>query len=127
MRDYAEALKCFYKADYMDGSPKVWRPIAWCSFLIGKYDQSRGYYKKILSSKPNAQDLLNAGHTEWALQNIKGATGFYRRAVEMSDGDFHKFREEFCRDIPDLIAAGIEEGEIPLMLDQLRYSISDSL
>lgn len=127
MRDYAEALKCFYKVDYMDGSPKAWRPIAWCSFLTGKYDQARSYYKKILSGKPEMQDLLNAGHTEWALQNIKGATGFYLKAVKAADGDFHKFREEFCRDIPDLVAAGIEEGEIPLMMDQLRYSLSDLL
>ncbi len=127
MRDYAEALRCFYKVDYLDSSPKAWRPIAWCSFLTGRYDQARSYYKKILSGKPGTQDLLNAGHTEWALQNIKGATGFYLDAVKMADGDFHKFREEFSRDIPDLIAAGIEEGEIPLMMDQLRYSLSDLL
>ena len=40
---------------------------------LGKYDQARNYYKKILDNQPHAQDLLNAGHTEWALQNIKGA------------------------------------------------------
>lgn len=127
LRNYSEALKCFYKVDYLDGNNKAWRPIAWCSFLTGKYDQARNYYKKILSNQPNTQDLLNAGHTEWALQNIKGAIEFYRQAVEKENRDFYKFREEFNQDIPDLIVAGIEDTEISLMMDQLRYVLSDSL
>ena len=127
LRNYSEALKCFYKVDYLDGNNKAWRPIAWCSFLTGKYDQARNYYKKILSNQPNTQDLLNAGHTEWALQNIKGAIEFYRQAVEKENRDFYKCQEEFNQDIPDLIVAGIEDTEISLMMDQLRYVLSDSL
>ena len=127
LRNYSEALKCFYKVDYLDSNNKAWRPIAWCSFLTGKYDQARNYYKKILANQPNTQDLLNAGHTEWALQNIKGAIEFYRQAVEKENGDFYKFQEEFNQDIPDLIVAGIEDTEISLMIDQLRYVLSDSL
>ena len=127
MRDYNEALKCFYKVDYLDDSNKVWRPIAWCSFLTGKYDQARNYYKKIIADQPSAQDFLNAGHTEWVLQNIKGAMSFYLQAVEKESGDFLKFKEEFDKDIPDLIVAGIEDTEIFLMLDQLRYSLSNTL
>ena len=127
MRDYNEALKYFYKVDYLDGSNKVWRPIAWCSFLTGKYDQARNYYKKIIADQPSAQDFLNAGHTEWALQNIKGAMDFYLQAVEKESGDFFKFKEEFDKDIPDLIIAGIENTEIYLMLDQLRYALSNTL
>ena len=39
LKDYNEALKCFFKVDYLDNkSHKAWRPIAWCSFLTGKYD-----------------------------------------------------------------------------------------
>ena len=127
LRNYSEALKCFYKVDYLDSNNKAWRPIAWCSFLTGKYDQARNYYKKILANQPNTQDLLNAGHTEWALQNIKGAIEFYRQAVEKENRDFYKFQEEFNQDIPDLIVAGIEDTEISLMMDQLRYVLSDSL
>lgn len=127
LRNYSEALKCFYKVDYLDSNNKAWRPIAWCSFLTGKYDQARNYYKKIPANQPNTQDLLNAGHTEWALQNIKGAIEFYRQAVEKENRDFYKFQEEFNQDIPDLIVAGIEDTEISLMMDQLRYVLSDSL
>jgi len=127
MRNYDAALKYYYKVDYLDSkSTKAWRPIAWCSFLTGKYDQARNYYNKIIDSHPNMQDYLNAGHTEWALQNIKKALTYYQKAVEVESNDFHKFREQFNLDIPDLLIAGIEESEIPLMLDQLRYLLEDS-
>ena len=125
-KNYNEALKYYFKVDYLDNkSTKAWRPIAWCSFLTGKYDQARNYYKKIMDNQPNTQDFLNAGHTEWALQNIKGALAFYKKAVEKESGDFSKFQEQFNQDIPDLLVAGIEEAEVPLMMDQLRYSLSD--
>ena len=127
LKNYSEALKCFFKVDYMYSNSKAWRPRSWCSFLTGKYDQARNYYKKILADQPNTQDLLNAGHTEWALQNIKGAIEFYRQAIEKEDGNFYKFQEEFNQDIPDLIVAGIEDSEISLMMDQLRYVLNDSL
>lgn len=128
LKNYTEALKYFFKVDYLDGkSQKAWRPIAWCSFLTGKYDQARNYYKKIVDNQPTMQDFLNAGHTEWALQQMKGALAFYRRALEAESGDFQKFQEQFNQDIPDLIVAGIEAAEVPLMLDQLRYLWEDSL
>ena len=128
LKDYNEALKCFFKVDYLDSkSHKAWRPIAWCSFLTGKYDQARNYYKKILDNQPNAQDFLNAGHTEWALQNIKGALAHYQQAVQIENINFSKFQEQFGQDIPDLLIAGIEETEVALMLDQLRYKIEGAL
>lgn len=128
LKQYDEALKCFFKVDYLDSkSQKAWRPIAWCSFLTGKYDQARNYYKKILGNQPNMQDLLNAGHTEWALQQIKEALSYYTQAVESESGNFQKFLEQFNQDIPDLLIAGIEKSEVALMLDQLRYKLDGIL
>lgn len=126
MKEYNEALKYYFKVDYLDHkSNKAWRPIAWCSFLTGRYDQARNYYKKIIEAQPVTHDYLNAGHTEWALQNIKGALELYKNAVNMESGDFQKFLEQFNQDVPDLLIAGIEEEEIPLMLDQLQYLLED--
>jgi tetratricopeptide (TPR) repeat protein len=124
LKNYSEALKYYFKADYLEPeSHKAWRAIAWCSFLTGKYDQARHYYKKIMDNQPQTQDFLNAGHTEWALQNIRKALTFYQSAVQAEAGDFEKFQTLFKQDIPDLIPAGIEPSEIPLILDQLRYLI----
>jgi tetratricopeptide (TPR) repeat protein len=124
LKQYNDALKYFFKVDYLDSeNHKAWRPIAWCSFLIGKYDQARNYYKKILTDQPTAQDFLNAGHTEWALQNINGALTLYKQAVHKESGNMNRFMEMFYEDMDDLLVAGIEEEEFPLMLDQLSYSL----
>lgn len=124
LRHYDEALKYFFKVDYLSGgNPKTWRPIAWCSFLNGRYDQASDYYRKIIDEGANAQDYLNAGHTEWAKGNMRGAVDHYAKAVAKENGDFSRFLELFNADIADLNAAGIENEEIPLLLDELRYTI----
>lgn len=124
LKEYNDALKYYHKVDYLDSkNHKTWRPIAWCSFLIGKYDQARNYYKKIIEESPISQDYLNAGHTEWALQNINGALSFYKEAVRLESGDINRFKELFYEDKEDLLVAGIEENEFPLMFDQLMYSL----
>jgi tetratricopeptide (TPR) repeat protein len=126
MKEYNKALKYYFKVDYLDSkNNKAWRPIAWCSFLTGRYDQARNYYKKIMDAHPVMQDYLNAGHTEWVLKNVKGALDLYKNAVNMESGDFHKFIEQFNQDVPDLLIAGVDNKEIPLMLDQLRYQLED--
>ena len=130
MKKYAEALHYFFKADYLGhDSGKAWRPIAWCSFLMGKYEQARNYYQLILSSNPDYQDYTNAGHTEWALHQLHNALDYYVKSVENGGSgenrrlDFEAFRKEFVKDIPELIAAGIDADEIPFMLDKVRYSL----
>ncbi|MDR3252422.1 MAG: tetratricopeptide repeat protein, partial [Tannerella sp.] len=120
LKNYGEALKYYFKADYLDTkSHKAWRPIAWCSFLTGKFEQAQNYYAKIIDNSPDTQDYMNAGHTEWALQNIKGAIAFYSRALQAADNNYEDFRKEFNHDIPDLVASGISPEEIPLVLDKL--------
>ena len=122
IKDYTEALKYYFKADYLDSeAQRALRPIAWCSFLLGKFDQARRYYEKILSLQPDSHDFMNAGHTEWILQNLKGAIKLYRKSIEILDNNFNKFHKEFNSDIPNLINAGVESIEVPLVLDELRY------
>ena len=126
LKDYSEALKYFFKADYLNGkSSKAWRPIAWCSFVTGKYEQAQNYYRKILDNNPTDQDFLNAGHTEWVLKNVKEAIRLYVQAVHCDNGNFHKFNEQFRQDIPELLSAGIEDQDIPLILDQIRYKLEE--
>ena len=124
MKNYSDALKYYFKVDYLDQDKgKAWRPIAWCSFLTEKYDQARNYYNKLLSHHPESQDYINAGHTEWVLQNTKGALELYKKSVQASKSDYENFNKEFKNDIPELTAAGISLNEIPLMLDSVRYSL----
>jgi tetratricopeptide (TPR) repeat protein len=124
MKNYPEALKYYFKVDYLDhNSGKAWRPIAWCSFLTGKYEQARNYYQLILSSNPSYQDYTNAGHTEWALDQINNALDYYLKSIQSANNNFETFQKEFAKDVPELTAAGIPLEEIPLMLDKLRYTM----
>ena len=123
LKNFDEALSYYFKADYLEpDSYKVWRAIAWCLFLTGKYGQARTYYQKIVENKPQTHDFLNAGHTEWTLQHIKKAIEYYTMAIQSESGDFNKFVDLFRQDIPELIHAGVEPAEIPLMIDYLRYN-----
>ena len=45
----------------------------------------------------------------------------------MENGNFLKFQEQFSQDVTDLLIAGIEESEVALMLDQLRYKMDGEI
>lgn len=122
LKQHDEALKYYFKADYLSpNNQKAWRAIAWCSFLTGKYGQAQNYYAKIIENQPYTHDYLNAGHTAYALRDIKKALEYYAEAILCESGDFDKFADLFTRDIPELTVAGIHPTEISLILDWLRY------
>ncbi len=79
---YDEALQCYFKVEYLaPGNTKVWRPIAWCSFLTGKKEQSEKYLKKLIEEQPNKHDFMNMGHVQWSMGKRKEALGYYRRSI----------------------------------------------
>lgn len=122
---YLNALKHYFKVDYLDPkNPRAWRPIAWCSFLEGKNEQARKYYEKILAEKPSAQDYMNAAHVEFASGNAKEALDLYRKSIEKDGFNLEHFLTAFRQDESDLEAHGVAPEDIPILLDQLMYSVS---
>ena len=122
--NYDEALKYYFKVDYLDPkSTKAWRAIAWCSFLAGKQEQARRYYEKILNNKPTPIDYMNAGHIEFVLKNLNKTVELYRKSIENDKGNKESFLNNFKQDIKYLIQAGISANDIPLLIDQLMYSL----
>lgn len=114
-----EALKYFFKLDFIDPkSIKAWRAIAWCSFMSGKWEQAERYYNKIMESKPQAIDYMNAGHVIWCLGNMEKAIELYTQSVNAIK-DRSKFIKMFLKDKETLVKLGINEDDIPLMLDLL--------
>lgn len=114
-----EALNYFFKLDFIDSENlKVWRGIAWCSFVSGKFEQSKRYYERILEKAPTASDYLNAGHLAWCLSHIEDAIKLYTQSVEASK-DKQEFLTMFHKDTMYLIFQGINKDDIPLMLDLL--------
>jgi tetratricopeptide (TPR) repeat protein len=133
--EHAESLKYYFKVDYLDTKThRAWRPLAWALFLAGKYDQAFEYYKKLLEEGANndtlaVHDFINAGHTSWARKKFSEAINYYFLAIKSQEGDeeydfkvdMDTFIEYFEKDLPYLVAAGIDKNDVPFMFDQLRY------
>ncbi len=118
---FEEALNYFFKVELLEpDSLRAWRPIAWCSYVTGKHHQAMKYYQKLMEKEDNLHDYLNAGHVAWSLLNIPEAIAFYEKAIELSY-DWETFLSLFHKDQEYLTGQGINPGEIPLMLDLLRF------
>lgn len=117
MEQYEEALNYFFKLDFIENNCiKAWRGIGWCSFVGRKYAQAMKYYEKVIEEKPLAIDYMNAGHVAWAMGNVQQAVVFYGKAITVS-GNRERFLEMFYKDKEPLLKQGIQEEDIPLMLD----------
>ncbi|MBN1598749.1 MAG: tetratricopeptide repeat protein [Bacteroidales bacterium] len=116
--EFEKALEFYYKVEYEDPKNiKVFRPIAWCSFVMGKYDTAIRYLKKAMEKKPVKSDYLNIGHCYWATGKMEMVLDSYRKAVEVSGKDIKWFRRAFEQDSKYLKLAGIESLDIALMID----------
>lgn len=122
LKDYDEALKRYFKVEYLsEKKEKTWRPIAWCSFLVGKFQQAMDYYARVLSEQPTANDYLNAGHTQLAMGNTNEAIPLYVSSLKAFDNSADKFNEAFNNDLPELLQAGVASSDIPFILDKVVY------
>lgn len=112
--NYNEALKQYFKVEFKDASnTKVLRPIAWCLFLTEQDDRSAGYYEKIMSDEPNANDHLNYGHLLMASKKYRDALKQYQYSFELSGRDFKKWTGLYNSDRGVLISRGVD----PFMID----------
>lgn len=126
LENFEEALKYYFKVEYLaPDNNKVGRPIAWCSFVLGKFDQAEKYYHKLLVTEKNKHDLINLGHTLWCKKLRKDALASYQKSIKLPNHSFSEFLETFNEDLPHLKKHGIEAQDIPLMLDQIRYSLEN--
>ena len=120
--EYDQALKCYFKVEYLaPGNKKVWKPIAWCSFLTGKKDQAEKYFMKLLEDEPNRYDLINMGHVQWSLGRRREALEYYLKSISGDGFSEEEFLEVFNEDLPHLLDQGVDNDDVPIILDQLRY------
>lgn len=123
---FDEALKCYFKVEYLSpGNKKVWRPIAWCSFVTGKKEQALKYYLKLMEHDPGKHDFMNMGHVQWSLGDRKSALEYYKKSISQAGFAEREFFEVFDEDLHHLLRLGIENEDVPIMLDQLRYFLEE--
>ncbi len=124
--EYDKALKSYFKVEYLaPGNKKVWRPIAWCSFLSGKKQQAEKYFLQLIDDEPGKHDYMNMGHVQWSLGNRKSALDYYKKSISKDGFSESEFLAVFEEDLPHLLSQGIESEDVPIMLDQLRYFLEE--
>ena len=121
---YEEALAYYFKVEY--ASPenvKIWRAIAWTSFLSNKIEQAKKFLNKAIQSKEEWTDYLHLGHIAFIQKNKKEAISNYQKAFVLTENDLTTFIELFNQDYPYLIEKGIDAMDIAILMDYLRYSV----
>jgi len=123
LKEYDKALNAYFKVELLDGgdNPRSWRPIAWTSFLLGKYELAQNYYQRILTGQPTEHDYLNAGHTELVLKNRKKALEYYIQTLKILNNNKSEFQALFLDDKEALVQSKIDESFFPLLFDEIDY------
>lgn len=124
LKQYDDALAYYFKVEYTTtNNSKMWRAIAWSSFLASKFDQAKKFLKKAIKQKEDWTDYLHLGHIAFVEKNTKEAIGNYEKAFVLGDNDLDFFIETYNRDSVYLIEKGIDEVEVAIVLDYLRYLV----
>ncbi len=124
MGEYGAALQHYFKIEYRNpGNPHILRPIAWCYFAQGELKKSEKYFNRIFEGKPGYYDYINFGHVQWALGNKREAVELYIQSLRDLKSGMDEFLKTMEEDQSLLIQNGINQKDIPLMLDYLHYRL----
>lgn len=118
---YEEALDYYFKIEVLaPENNKIRRPLAWCSFILGKWDVARDYLMRLLENDPsNQHDLMNLAHVFWCMSQEKKAVEYYTKSMKAFK-DTGNFENSFREDKKHLLAHGISEFDMDLMLEFIK-------
>ena len=122
IQKYTEALPLLFKVEYLSPNVKIYRSIAWCAFIVGKFEQSVNYINKIDTESRTVQDWIILGHIKWCCNNKNEAVKYYTKAAE-NEEDKSAVITLIQNDINLLVNNGVIKEEIPLVMDRIRYNI----
>lgn len=118
--NYEEAFKHYQKVEYFDpNNIKVMRPLAWCAFVLEKFDTAEKYYKKLITIEASAYDHINLGHLKLCSNEKEKAIIQYKKALKLIS--METFEETILEDKKILIENSIDENEVNLLLDFLKF------
>ncbi len=122
--DYEKALKYYFRIEYTEpDNLKILRPIAYCYFALGRFDDSEKYYERLSAGKLSAHDLINMGHLALCKGNKREAVDLYRQSIAMEDITSDQFMSNFAADRELLISLGVNQDDLPILLDYILFSI----
>jgi tetratricopeptide (TPR) repeat protein len=124
LKDYENALKYYFRIEYREpGNLKILRPIAFCYFALGRFDDSEKYYERLSENKLTPHDLINKGHLALCQGNKREATDLYRLSITGGELSKEKFMSIFSEDSTLLISLGVNQDDLPILLDYLLFTI----
>ena len=123
LKRYDEALKELTKLNkaYPDNQ-KVMRTTMWVAFNAKNIAQA-SYFASILldTADVTAYDRMIAGHIDWCMNKNKEAREKYDYVLKMLDNNWDMFVNMFRQDSELLNANGVDNEEIPLILDSIAF------
>jgi len=112
----------YFRIEYNDPENlKILRPIAYCYFALGRYEESEKYYDRLSAGKLNANDLINMGHLALCRGRKKEAIALYRQSLTTGEITRDKFMTTFAGDRELLESLGVNSDDIPILLDYLFF------
>ena len=105
------------------GNLKILRPIAYCYFALGRFDDSEKYYDRLSEGRLNAHDQINKGHLALCKGNKREAIDFYRQSIISGELSKERFMSIFAEDRVLLISLGVNPDDLPILLDYLLFII----
>lgn len=121
LENYEEALKYYFQVEYVSSNTRVYRPIAWCAFVLGKFEVADKYFRMILKKKkPGYFDYMNFAHVCWCSGNYDQAKELYIKTIHKGNISFQQFQNEMIQDKKHLMHFGVEEYDVHLMLDYVK-------
>jgi tetratricopeptide (TPR) repeat protein len=122
LKDYESALKYYFSVEYKEPvNIKILRPIAWCYFALGRLDDSEKYFERLSAEKLTAYDFINKGHLALCKGSKKEAAGYYKQSILSGRISKDDFMRVFSEDRSLLIANGVNDDDLPILLDYLFY------
>lgn len=123
--EYAEALKRFYKLDFLlPNNNKIQRAIAWSLILTRKPQQAIVYYRRLLDKSPKSEDYLNAGHAMWMQGDVPEAVSCYVHSFNPDNvQNTAAIIDKMAEDKAELAYYGITMDDIRIMADILAKQI----
>ena len=126
MDNYREALKHFYKAEFLSPDDRnVQKSVAWSLFMIHDFEKSQKYYDKLLMNHPSGEDYLNMGHVALAQSQFKEAINFYKLFILSDGNDKEAFFKALDADREHMIRVGIKPEVISLIADAMLYELEE--
>ncbi|MCX6330603.1 MAG: tetratricopeptide repeat protein [Bacteroidia bacterium] len=124
LKEYEQALKHYFMVEYKDpGNIKILRPIAYCFFALRRFDDSEKYYERLSAGKLNAHDLINMGHLALCKGKKKDAIDLYKQSIVNGEITKEKFMAVFSEDRTLLVSLGVNQDDLPILLDFLLFTI----